>query len=116
MAPITSCPFGFEDGQIVGYRADASNLEVDFEFWNEKRGTLVFEGLVGMHDNSAIGVTVGSVTEQMASPLVDALIRRRFEVRPEGLQWTHFQFLDLDDQPMFEIVAESGAYRENLMP
>lgn len=112
MTLISSCPFGFEDGHIVAYRAGSSKLEVDYEFWNERRGKLVFDGLVGVHDNSAIGVTVGSLTEKESSEFVDAFVQRRFEHAPEGLRWKHFQFLDLDDQPLFEVVAESCSFSQ----
>ncbi len=112
MKRISDCPFGFEDGHIVAYRAESSRLEVDYKFWNERNGKLVFEGLVGVRDNSAIGVTVSSANEKHPSEFIDALIRRRFENPPEGLHWRHFQFLDLDGQAMFEVVAESCSYAE----
>ena len=107
---ICNCPFGFEDGRILAYRADASKLELTYEFWNEQVGTLVFHNLVGVHDNSAIAVTVGSVAEKQDSDLVNLLVRRRYEIPPARLNWRHFQILDLDDQPILEVVAESCSF------
>jgi hypothetical protein len=110
MTLICKLPFGLEDGQIVSYRAAAGRLEVDFEFWNEQRGTLVFEGLVGIHDAGAIGVTVGSVREVESSELVASLVQRHFERPPESIDWKHFRFLDLDDGALFDVVAQSCSF------
>jgi hypothetical protein len=110
MTLICESPFGFEDGQIVSYRAGAGRLEVTFEFWNEQHGTLVFEGLIGIHDVGAIGVTVGSVCEVQSSELVASLIRRHFETPPESVEWKHFRFLDVGDGAMFDVVAESCSF------
>lgn len=112
MSTIPNCPCGFEDGHIVGYRASSSGLEVEYEFWNEKHGRLVFDGLIGVRDNSAIGVTVSVLAEKRQSDFVDALVCRLYECPPDDLRWRHFQFLDLDDQPMFEVVAESCVFAE----
>jgi hypothetical protein len=110
MTLLCESPLGCEDGQILGYRAGGGRLEVDFEFWNEQRGTLVFEGLVGIQDVGAIGVTVGSVCEVGASELVVSLVRRHFERPPEALDWKHFRFLDVDDGAMFDVVAQSCSF------
>jgi hypothetical protein len=110
MTLICETPFGFEDGQIVSYHAGDGRLEVLFEFWNEQHGTLVFEGLVGLHDAGAIGVTVGSVCEVQSSELMASLAHRHFETPPESLDWRHFRFLDVDDGAMFDVVAQSCSF------
>ena len=107
MAQICNCELGFEDGHITGYHADLGRLDVVFEFWNEQVGTLEFGGLVAVHDNGAIGVTVGSVSEVPSSELLSALVVRNFDVPPETIPWRHFRFLDLDGGAMFEVVAEA---------
>jgi len=104
-------PFGFEDGQILGYRADTSRLELDFEFWNAKRGTIVFHGFVGMQDHASIEVTIGSASEQMESPLIEKLIELQFEGRPDNLRWTHVQFFDVLGHPRLDVVAESCEFK-----
>ena len=110
MTPICESPLGFEDGQIASYRAVAGRLEVDFEFWNEQLGKLVFEGLVGIQDAGAIGVTVGSSCEAPSSDLVASLIRRHFERPPETLDWKHFRFLDVEGGALFDVVARSCSF------
>lgn len=110
MTSICESPFGFEDGQIVSYHADAGRLEVLFEFWNEQRGTLLFDGLVGLNDAGAIGVTVGCLCEVQSSELVASLLRRHFETPPESLDWKHFRFLDVDDGAMYDVVAKSCSF------
>jgi hypothetical protein len=110
MRPIVNCPFGVEDGHIVAYRASESRLEVDYEFWNEQRGTFVFDDFCGAHDNTAIGITIGSLVEQTSSDLLTRLIGRSYVVVPANLDWRHFQFLDIDDQAIFEVVAVSASF------
>lgn len=106
--PICSnCPFGFEDGRIVSYLARASRLQVEYEFWNEQRRRLIFEGFVGLRDNCAIGVTVGALVSKDRSDFIEALSRRLYVDVPQDVHWSHFQFLDLDDEPMFEVVSVS---------
>jgi hypothetical protein len=110
MTPIVNCPFGVEDGHIVAYRASESRLEVDYEFWNEKRGTILFDDFFGVHDNTAIGITVGALVEKTSSDLLTHLIGRSYVVAPADLNWRHFQFLDVDDQAIFEVVAISASF------
>jgi hypothetical protein len=110
MTKICDTPFGFEDGHIVRYCTTSGRLEVEFEFWNEKYGVLIFEGLIGLYDNGAIGVTVSSVCEVNPSELLSSLIRRQYEKPPAVIDWKHFRFLDLDDNPMFEVVAQSCSF------
>jgi hypothetical protein len=116
MLPICECPFGFEDGHVVGYTAQSSRLELKYQFWNEHIGLLVFEGFVALHDNSAIGVTVGSASQANSSDLLNVIASRRFERPPQPLSWKHFQFLDLDDTPMLEIVAHSCSLSVQPLP
>jgi hypothetical protein len=107
MTSICESPYGFEDGQIVSYRASTGRLEVIFEFWNEQRGIVLFEGLVGIHDAGAIDVTVGSVCEMKSSDFLASLVARHYERPPETVTWKHFRFLDVDDGAMFDVVADS---------
>jgi hypothetical protein len=71
---------------------------------------ILFNEFVGLRDNSALGVTIGSVSQLEASDLINTLMNRRFEKPPPGLQWKHFSFLDLDEKPVLEVVAESCSF------
>jgi hypothetical protein len=110
MTQICDCPFGFEDGHILGYRAHQNRLEVDFEFWNEKCGTFVFEGVVAVHDDGAMGAIVGFASRSVSSDLLVSMIGRNFEVPPEISEYQSFRFVDLDDKTMFEVIAHSCLY------
>lgn len=109
MSITSQCPFGFEDGQVIGYRAAPSSLILEYQFWNDKTGNLIFDGFVGLRDHCAIGVAVANAIEKSASDFVDVLSRRLNE-GPGRLDCRCFQFLDLDDQPMLEIVAKSCTF------
>jgi hypothetical protein len=110
MAQIYNCPFGLEDGHIVGYIARNEWLELRFEFWNEQEGMLVFEGFVGLHDNGAIGATVNSLIELQTSELIASFVRRYYEHPPKIVDWKHFQFLDVDGDAMFDVIAKTCSF------
>jgi hypothetical protein len=102
---ICDFPFGFEDGHIMCYCAREGRLELEYEFWNGRLGTLVFKGYVGARDHGAVGAEVGSFSELDDSDLIESLVRRNYETRPSILDWKHFQFLGVDGTVVFEIVA-----------
>lgn len=106
MAQFGSTPFGFEDGQITEYQACLGRLVIRFEFWNEERGELLFEGFAGLRDNGAIGATIGSTTELSCSDLIMELAAQMYEKPPSSTGWKHFRFLDVDDRPVFDVVSE----------
>jgi hypothetical protein len=107
---ICDCPFGFEDGHVVGYEADSDRLQVTFEFWNEKHRNLRFEEFQAMHDNCAIGVTIGSANQSKESELIARVVQHQFDEPPKSMNLRHYQFLDLDDNPVLEVVAESCSF------
>ena len=81
-----------------------------FEFWNEQRGFVLFEGLIGIRDVGAIGMTVGSVGEVKASDFLASLVARHYGKPPETMTRKHFRFLDVDDGVMLDVVAESCSF------
>jgi hypothetical protein len=113
---IRDCPFGFEDGHIVGYRTRRDHLEMEYEFWNGKRGTLVFEQYVGARDYGAIGPEVGSLSEVSDSDFIVCLLRRNYESAPRVVPWTHYQFLGVDDSVIFEVVSGACTFVEGTLP
>jgi hypothetical protein len=112
MTSDSVCPFGFEDGKIVAYRAESSTLQVDYVFWNELRGRLSFGGFVALRDDGAINVTIASLATKQSSSFLDLVVQRQFVQPPSELKWKSFQFLDLDDTPMFEVIAELYSFNE----
>jgi hypothetical protein len=107
---ISKCPFGFEDGRILSYRALSDRLELSYQFWNGERGTLVFDGFLGARDMGAIEMDVGSFSQQNDSEFLALLVERNYEKRPDDLNWTHFRFLDVEDSVIFEVVAPSCSF------
>jgi hypothetical protein len=105
-----NCPFGFEDGHIVGYCARGSRLELEYEFWNEIRGKLVFERFVGVRDQGAVGAEVGAFSEMHDSEYIACLARRFYEDSQEVLDWKHFRFVVVDGTTIFEVVAPTCSF------
>ena len=110
MAQIGNCPFGFEDGHIKGYEAAFECLHVTVEFWNEKQGALTFLQPLAVRDNASIGVTLGSVKQNHSSELIMEVVAHQYGKPPETIDLSHYQFLDLDDFPILEIVAKSCSF------
>jgi hypothetical protein len=110
MAQIGNCPIGFEDGHIEAYEADSEWLILKIEFWNEKHGTLRFQEPWAVHDNAAIGVILGSVKQHQSSELLRQVVVHQFEKPPQNIDLQHYQFLDLDDYPVFEVVAKACSF------
>ena len=106
MAQLCEGPFGFEDGHVVSYHADSEGLRLTFEFWNEQRRTFIFKGLVGVVDHGAIGLTISGTRAASHSELLSRAVARHFEKRAPQSRLMHFEFLDLDEAPVLQIVAE----------
>jgi hypothetical protein len=114
MAQFGDCPIGFEDGHIASYEADADCLLVNYEFWNEKHGKFSFEGFLAMRDNNAIDVIIGSTKQIRSSELLTTVLRHQYTKLPEEWDLMHYQFLDVDDTPVFEVVAKACHFTEVL--
>ncbi len=98
---------GFADGHVLSYRAESDKLQLEYNFWNDQQRTLIFEGFVGLRDHCAIGVEVSEVVTKDASEYIDFLTRRLYVEAPADFRLRHFQFLDLDGEPMLDIAAAS---------
>lgn len=113
MKQLGNSPFGFEDGRIVSYSAVPDLLSVVYEFWNETRSLLVFDGFLAMHDHACLGVTIGSTYETNASELIAKVIRLQFDDPPSDLGLVHYAFSDVDDNVVFEVIAKSCRFHEH---
>ena len=70
----------------------------------------MFAGLVALHDNGAIGATIGATQEERSSVLIETAVTHLFENPPETVDLTNFRFLDVDGYPVLEIVAGSCTF------
>ena len=112
MARFDDCPYGFEDGFVVSYNAAENRLNVIYEFWNERRGVLTFDGFRALNDNFAIGTTIGSAKQLQTSQLIKTVIGREYEKPPEQTDLNCYILLDADDNIALEIVASSCRFAE----
>jgi hypothetical protein len=109
MAEFGNCHYGFEDGHIVSYTAEPDKLTVVYEFWNEKRGRLIFDGFVGLRDYGALGFTIRSTKEEESSQFITDVLKHYYKTPPENSGLKHFIFLDTEDYPALEVVAAGSA-------
>lgn len=107
MSNTFDLPFGVSDGKIVAYRAVDDRLEVTFGFWDGIERVLLFNGFIGLQDHAAIGVIASTLTIQSDTELIRLLFGRQFEGSHPLDSWRQFTLIDLDDQPMFTVIAES---------
>ena len=115
MEQVCECPFGVEDGHIVGYRARNNRLEVEYEFWNERRGIFVFDEYVGVRDLGAVGVKVSAFSEFTDSDFLESLLCRHYDIRPETIDWKHYCFFDVSDGAMFDVVGPRVSFIEGTL-
>ena len=98
-------PHGFEDGEIVSYRMTSEALSVEYRFWNASVAILQFVDPVAMRDDGAVGATIGSVDLTRSSELIADMVRRVYVTPPESPPWRHFRFLNVDDEPVLQVIA-----------
>ncbi len=101
---LLDCPIGFDDGVISGYDMRDSILSVNVVAWNESTLTIRFSGVLYFQDRG--GRQLSRVMEVVeTSSLVLSALRYHFTSPPHPIQHRHFQFVDLDDVPVLEVVA-----------
>jgi hypothetical protein len=95
---------GFADGSVVGYTRNLSSLTLTLKAWNDDRLRIEFTGVLGLRD-LGVGDVSDLCEESDKSVFMEDAIASAYEVVPEEIPYKLFRLLDLDDQPMMEIVA-----------
>jgi hypothetical protein len=113
MLDLCESPFGFEDGQILSYRAGPDGLFVQFEFWNEERRIFEFKDVLAVADDGAIGLTIARAGSTTESEFLSRIVARHYDKDPAAVQFKNFEFFDLEDFPVFQVIARDCSLTRN---
>jgi hypothetical protein len=103
---------GFSDGEIISYFRDERSLTVKLKTWNDKYLSVLFSDVVGIVDYG-IGDISNFIEEDEKSLFLKTILDKVYESIPNEQPYRLFQFLDLDDNPVLEIVAVAQSITEN---
>ena len=98
----------FNDGEVIDYAKRGHDLIVEAKAWNAERLLVRFRGMAALRDLGVGDISDLCEAGETTSLLTDVL-DRLYDILPpdHGLQC--FEFLDLDGEPVFEVVAEGVA-------
>ena len=97
---------GFSDGEVRSYHREEDELTVILSTWNNVLLKIKFSDTIGVSD-LGVGDVSGVYQESLASPFMEQVIRRLYDAPPPSPPYSLYQFLDLDEQPVLEVVAGS---------
>ena len=97
---------GFSDSEILSYCREQEKLIVVVKMWNDKRIEISFRGIVGCSDYG-IGDISALVEEDRTTELFEKILSEVYEKLPSQHPYHLYQFLNLDDSPCLEVVAET---------
>jgi hypothetical protein len=95
---------GFSDAEFRSYAKDNDNFTVVVEAWNQAHLKVIFFGVIGIIDRN-IGSISDLVMDTDESEFVMESIALMYDRPPTIRSYNLYQFLDLDDRPVLEVVA-----------
>lgn len=106
-APIKTS-VGFADAEIVFYAMRGSSLRVCLNAWNGTRLKIEFKEAVGVVDMGAKDIS-DLCSESGDSTFLREVVARLYESESSPERTTHnlYQFLDLDGEPVMQVVAST---------
>jgi hypothetical protein len=96
---------GFSDAELSSYSKKEDIFIVSVLAWNESLITVTFSDVIRVLDNDTNSISAFCKVVEQNDFLQAALNRLYEEDAPSEHSYTHYQFLDNDDQPALEIVS-----------
>lgn len=112
MAPINSMKnkitfeIGLSDGEIDRYQRESDLVTIVITAWNGRTITVIFSGVAGVLDYG-IGDISDFIEETEETEFLTETLSRVYDKTPDYHPYRIYQFLNLDDAPSLEILAES---------
>lgn len=97
---------GFADGEIIEYLRSNNQIVVKMKTWNDVKLTIIFQGAIGMVDYGAFNIS-NFVEEDSLTTFMEKVLLEFYDSLTSKHPYKLYQFLNLDDNPSLEIVAES---------
>ncbi|GEM_PF-3760230 len=96
---------GFADSELISYERGESGVKVLISAWNEQSICLEFKGAITLVDYGAWNFS--EICElQESSPTMSRALQTQYDGNPLEHPYRLFQFLDEDNEPSMEVVAE----------
>ena len=92
------------DSEFVSLTRDACDASVRLVSWDDALLTLRFVDAVALIETDAGDISGVVVTDEM-SALKSRYLDTAFETRPAADPWLTYSFLNLDNEPVIEVVA-----------
>jgi hypothetical protein len=96
--------FSFADSEFISYKQSNLELSVEIKAWNGDCWVVAFKLFAGLLDCGA-GDLSDLVEETRPNDFYGKVLSRVFEGVPAENPYRLFQFLDLDQQPVLEVIA-----------
>ena len=106
MRQLIDTAVGLSDSRISGYTKANGDLLVRVRAWNGQTLVFHFSEAHALWDGGA-GEVTSLCEETHETALLARLLDYFYEERPTHHPYRVFQFLDLDDRPALEVVAEA---------
>ncbi len=95
---------GFADGEVISYNRKNDNLIISVKAWNEKTILVLCKDLIGFFDKGAWDISDFCEVKSETN-LLREVLNRQFEKPPKDHGYKVFQFLDIDDQVVIEVIC-----------
>ena len=96
---------GFSDSELLSYQQKSGKFTAFLKMWNGVEIQIEFSEVTGVND---LGVgDISNFVEDENTPFLNSILSKVYEIAPTSHPYRSFQFLDLDDNPVLEIIAVS---------
>ena len=99
---------GLADSELLGYSYSSNNniLIIEIKAWNENIIEITFISPILFIDKGCEAITAFRQNFLYSDIYLEAL-NKTYEKIPEDHPYKYFQFLNLDDEPVLEIISEN---------
>jgi hypothetical protein len=97
------------DSQFEKYIKDNGNLIIKIALWNNEKLEIIFEDTIRLLDND-FGDFVTIYNLGQNSDFINKAIDKVYEKKPEKHNYYHYQFKNIDDEIVLEVVSNKMRY------
>ena len=107
--------FGFSDSELVRYAREKNKVKVVLKLWDERIIEISFNEVIGTKDMNCGNISE-FCQETKQSRFFENALANEFVIIPESHDLLSFQFLNLDEEVSFEVIAKSYSIAEQKDP
>ncbi|MBN9378033.1 MAG: hypothetical protein BGO14_00925 [Chlamydiales bacterium 38-26] len=96
--------YGLADSEIVSFKSEDFNLIVYLQAWNGNILKVEFKDCIYFSNYQAGDIS--DICENPSSPSLQLALDHKYQNIPSDHGYKAYQFLDLDDDPVIEVVSQ----------